>query len=112
MFGTWRRLMSWQSSSFRRFSNRAGEPESRYVVINLGTGRGVTVRELVTAFEKVIGKTINKKEMPPRPGDVAGAYANADTAKRLIGWEARLPIEKGIADALRWGEIRDTIIHY
>jgi UDP-glucose 4-epimerase len=97
---------------FPQIFERAGDPESHYVVINLGTGRGVTVRELVTAFEKVIGKTINKKEMPPRPGDVAGAYANADTARRLIGWEASLPIEKGIADALRWGEIRNTIIHY
>jgi UDP-glucose 4-epimerase len=97
---------------FPQIFERSGSPESRYVVINLGTGRGVTVRELVNAFEKVIGKTINKKEMPPRPGDVAGAYANADTAKRLIGWEARLPIEKGIADALRWGEIRGSIIHY
>jgi UDP-glucose 4-epimerase len=88
------------------------DTESRYVVINLGTGHGVTVRELVTAFEKVVGKTINKVEKPPRPGDVAGAYANADTARRLIGWEARLPIEEGIADALRWGEIREQILHY
>ncbi len=92
---------------FERANNSAG-----YVVINLGTGRGVTVKELVTAFEKVYGKTINKIERPPRPGDVAGAYANADTASRLIGWKASLPIEQGIADALKWGEIRETIIHY
>src|SRR5512146_3023480 len=91
---------------------RAGNPESRYVVINLGTGRGLTVRELVNAFEKVYGKELNKVEKPPRLGDVAGAYANADTAKRLIGWEAKLPVEKGIADALRWGEIRQRILHY
>jgi UDP-glucose 4-epimerase len=97
---------------FPQIFERSGSPESRYVVINLGTGRGVTVRELVTAFETVFGQTINKKEMPPRPGDVAGAYANADTAKRLIGWEARLPIEKGIEDALRWGEIRNGILKF
>ena len=97
---------------FPQIFERAGDPENRYVVINLGTGRGVTVRELVTAFETVIGKTINKQETPPRPGDVAGAYANADTARRLIGWEAKLPIEKGIEDALRWAEIRASILHY
>jgi len=91
---------------------RAPEPRERYVVINLGTGRGVTVRELVNAFENVYGRTINKIEKPPRPGDVAGAYANADTARRLIGWEAKLSIEQGIADALRWGEIREQILHY
>lgn len=97
---------------FSEIFKRSGSPESRYVVINLGTGHGVTVRELVTAFEKVYGQKINKVEKPPRPGDVAGAYANADTARRLIGWEAKLPIEQGIADALRWGEIREEIIHY
>ncbi len=97
---------------FSQLFDRAGSPDSRYIVINLGTGRGVTVRELVTAFETVYGKPINKVERPPRPGDVAGAYANADTARRLIGWEAKLPIEKGIADALRWGEIRHQIIHF
>ena len=97
---------------FQQVFERAGNPPDRYLVINLGTGHGVTVRELVTAFEKVYGKQINKVERQPRPGDVAGAYANADTAKRLIGWEATLPIEQGIADALRWGEMRENIIHY
>ncbi len=87
-------------------------PETPYVVINLGTGRGVTVREMVDAFEKVIGKAINKAEKPPRPGDVAGAYANANKAKDLLDWEAELPIEKGIEDALKWGEIRENILNF
>jgi UDP-glucose 4-epimerase len=90
----------------------AGNPTSNYLVINLGTGRGVTVRELVTAFEKVYGQKINKKETGPRPGDVAGAYTNADTAKRLLGWEAELPIEQGISDALKWGELRNKILKF
>lgn len=98
--------------NFEQIFQRADAPDTRYVVINLGTGRGVTVRELVNAFEKVYGQTIKKKELPPRPGDVAGAYANADTARRLIGWEAKLPIEQGIADALRWGQIREEILHF
>lgn len=81
-----------------------------YQVINLGTGRGVTVRELVEAFESVYGQKINKVERPPRPGDVAGAYANADTAKRLLDWEASLTIQQGIADALKWGKLRETLL--
>lgn len=89
---------------------RAGHPEDNYLVINLGTGHGVTVRELVAAFEKVYGQTVNKREMPPRPGDVAGAYANADTALKLLGWKAELPIEKGIEDALRWGDMRGKLL--
>jgi UDP-glucose 4-epimerase len=97
---------------FDRVFERAGNPEDNYLVINLGTGKGVTVKELVTAFEKVYGKTINKRIAPPRPGDVAGAYASADKALKLIGWKAQLPVEQGISDALKWGEIRETILDF
>jgi UDP-glucose 4-epimerase len=91
---------------------RAGNPADNYLVINLGNGKGVTVRELVAAFEKVWGKPIPKGEYPPRPGDVAGAYANGDTAGRLLGWEAQLSIEQGIADALKWGDLRESVLGY
>jgi UDP-glucose 4-epimerase len=99
-------------TQFDNVFERAGSPTSNYLVINLGTGRGVTVRELVTAFEKVYGQTINKKETGPRPGDVAGSYTNADTAKRLLGWQAELSIEQGISDALKWGELREKILKF
>ncbi|MCX8024012.1 MAG: UDP-glucose 4-epimerase GalE [Thermanaerothrix sp.] len=89
---------------------RAGNPPDRYLVINLGTGRGVTVRELLDAFQKVIGQQIPVREAPPRPGDIAGSFANADTAERLLGWKARLSIEDGIRDALRWAEKRKEIL--
>ncbi len=99
-------------ADFDKAFERAGNPTDRYLVINLGTGHGVTVRELVTAFEKVYGQQINKRESPPRPGDIAGSYASADRALQLLGWQARLPIEQGIADALRWAEVREKILHY
>lgn len=88
------------------------DSQLKYLVINLGTGRGVTVREFVTAFEKVLGREIPKRDMPARPGDVPGAYANADTARRLLHWEAQLPIEQGISDALQWGEMRKDLLKY
>jgi len=91
---------------------RAGNPEDNYLVINLGTGHGVTVREILLAFEKVYGEKLPVREAPPRPGDNAGSYANADRAKALLGWEARLSIEQGIEDALRWGEARKDILGY
>lgn len=90
----------------------AADPETPYVVVNLGTGNGVTVRELLEAFEQVYGKTIPTAEMPPRPGDVAGSYANADKAWTLLGWKAVLPIEQGIADALKWGESREDLLDF
>jgi len=88
----------------------AGNPEDNYLVINLGTGRGVTVRELVTAFEVVVGKEINKADGPRRPGDTTGSFCNADTAKNLLGWKAKLSIENGISDALKWGAKRDSVL--
>jgi len=99
-------------TDFDKVFERAANPREDYLVINLGTGRGVTVRELVTAFEKVYGQKINKRETGPRPGDVAGSYTNADKAYRLLHWKAELTIEDGISDALKWGGIRESILKY
>lgn len=100
-------------TDFDAVFERAGERGADgYLAINLGSGNGVTVRELVTAFENVVGHPINKREMPPRPGDVAGAYANADTAARLLGWKAQLSIEDAVRHALAWAEKRPAILGY
>lgn len=87
----------------------AGE-SGRYGVINLGTGNGVTVREFVQAFQKVYGAKINLSEAPARPGDVAGAFANADRAKDLLGWSTKLNVEDAISDSLKWGKLRDSVL--
>lgn len=91
---------------------RSEDPSNPYLVINLGTGNGVTVKELVSIFEYVLGREVNKAETEPRPGDVAGAYASCERAKNLIDWEAKYSIEDGIRDAFRWDEIRETILNY
>jgi UDP-glucose 4-epimerase len=85
--------------------------DTGFIPINLGTGHGVTVRELVTAFENVTKKPLSVKESPRRPGDVAGSFANADTAQNLIHWKAELSIEEGIQSALKWkAKLRDLKI--
>ncbi|TGE33800.1 UDP-glucose 4-epimerase GalE [Desulfosporosinus sp. Sb-LF] len=84
--------------------------DNSFAVLNLGTGKGVTVFELVEAFERVYGKVVKKEIALARPGDVAGAYANAETALKLIGWRAEKSIDEGIADALKWDLLRETII--
>ena len=81
-------------------------------VINIGTGDGVTVRELIASFEKVFGAAVPTIEAPPRPGDVVGAYANVDRAASLLDWRAELSIDEAIASALAWAEKRQEILGY
>ena len=94
---------------FEELSKDSGKSVS-YTPINLGSGNGVTVKELVQAFEKVDKKPLPKREAPPRDGDVAGSYANADKAYKLLDWSTKLSIEEGISDALRWAAVRDRVI--
>ena len=82
------------------------------VIINVGTGDGTTVRELVAAFERVFGQPVPIREAESRPGDVPGAYANVDRSHELLGWRAELTIEDAIASALAWGEKRQEILGY
>lgn len=70
--------------------------------INLGTGNGISVLELVDAFEKASGVKINYKITDRRPGDPAKVYANADKAKKLLGWEARFGVEQMCRDSWNW----------
>lgn len=87
-----------------------GEAENGYLVINVGLGGGVTVREIVEAFKRVYKKPFPIMEAPPRPGDVAGAYASVERARKLLNWEPKLTIEDGISDALKWNEARKEIL--
>ena len=80
--------------------------------LNLGTGRGVTVRELVAAVETVLGRPVPVQEVPRRAGDTAGAYANVDRARRWLGWSAQHSLEEGVASAVAWAERREQVLGY
>lgn len=80
-----------------------------YRVINLGTGGGVTVRELVAAFERVTGSALAVEESPRRPGDQAGAFAIVDLAEELLDWRAQRSIDDGVRDALAWADKLRTL---
>lgn len=84
--------------------------DSAYEVINLGTGTGITVFELVAAFAEVTGEEMPVRTAPPRPGDVVGCRTTADKAGRVLGWSTRLTVADGIADALAWSaKLRDLL---
>ncbi len=79
------------------------------VTVNLGTGNGTTVLELVKAFETATGREIPLNIAPRRAGDVASYYANPALAEQLFGWKAALNVEDMCRDAWRWQAARAGI---
>lgn len=71
-------------------------------VYNLGTGRGYSVLEIVSAFEKATGVHIPYSIVERRPGDIAACFADPGKAKQELGWTAERGIEEMCADAWRW----------
>jgi UDP-glucose 4-epimerase len=72
------------------------------VAINLGTGRGHSVLEMIRAMEAVIGRPLPHRVVARRPGDIASCYASADLAAARLGWRARRGLEEMCVDAWRW----------
>ncbi len=72
------------------------------LTVNLGTGHGVSVLELVRAFERASGRAIPCEIAPRRAGDVAAYYADPALAERLLGWKATRDLDAMCADSWRW----------
>lgn len=72
------------------------------LAVNLGTGEGYSVLEMVKSFEAASNKTIKYKVVEPRSGDVAECYADPSFALKVLGWKASLDINKMCEDAWRW----------
>lgn len=81
---------------------RALESQQGLVTVNLGTGKGCSVLELVKAFEQASGKVVKYRLVGRRAGDVATCYADPSLAKQLFGWQAKLDINAMCKDAWRW----------
>lgn len=74
------------------------------IPINLGSGRGCSVLEVIQAYEKACGHRIPYEIAPRRPGDLPSFFANADRAKELLGWSAKRSLEAMCADSWRFEE--------
>ncbi len=79
-----------------------GQMEKGCEVYNIGTGRPVSVLELVNAFEKVNGLKLNYKFAPRRAGDVTAIWADPSLANRVLGWKAERSVEETLAAAWAW----------
>ena len=75
---------------------------SGVLTVNLGTGRGYSVLEMVHAFAAVSGKPVPYRIVERRQGDIAQCYADPAFARKLLGWQAQLGIDAMCADAWRW----------
>ena len=72
------------------------------LTLNLGTGRGISVLELVRVFERISGLEVPLRMAPRRPGDIAAIWADPEAAARILGWKARRSIDHMCADGWRW----------
>ena len=72
------------------------------VTVNLGTGRGHSVLELIAAFEQASGRAVPYDIAARRPGDVAACYADASLARQLLGWQSRRDLAAMCEDSWRW----------
>ena len=70
--------------------------------VNLGVGRGCSVREIIRAFEEATGEKVPCSDGPRRPGDAPVSYADASKALRLFGWKAEKSIVDMCRDSWRW----------
>lgn len=72
------------------------------ITVNLGTGKGYSVLDMVHAFERASGRRVPYRVAPRRSGDVARCYADPELAARLLGWRAERGIDAMCADTWRW----------
>ena len=85
------------AAALRTLAQREG-----MLTVNLGTGHGYSVLDVIRAFEKASGRKVAHKIVDRRPGDVAMSYADASLAKELLGWAAGRSIDDMCRDAWNW----------
>jgi len=79
-----------------------GTNKHSYEVYNLGTGKGLSVMDVVRAFEKATGRKVNFRIYPRRPGDISAVYADTTLANNELGWKAEASIEATLLSAWNW----------
>jgi UDP-glucose 4-epimerase len=81
------------------YLNNSKEPVT---ILNIGTGRGTSVLEVINTFEKVNNIKVPHVIGPRRPGDIATCYASPAKAEKILGWKAELSLEQALKDTWNW----------
>ncbi|MFA6334513.1 MAG: UDP-glucose 4-epimerase GalE [Bacteroidales bacterium] len=89
-------------AAIERLLERAGEMKKNIEYFNLGTGRGLSVLELIDIFQKVTGMAVPYRITGRRAGDVEQVWADPSLANKVLGWRAETPIEEILISAWKW----------
>jgi UDP-glucose 4-epimerase len=84
-------------AALRRLFDHSGS-----VTVNLGTGRGYSVLDVVAAYARASGREVPYEIKPRRPGDIAACWADPALARRLLGWSAQFDLARMCEDSWRW----------
>ena len=76
--------------------------ELGYEIINLGGHESISINDLITKFEKAIGKKAVREYQPAHPADMSASWADVKKARRLLGWSPRVSLDEGIEQVVRW----------
>jgi UDP-glucose-4-epimerase GalE len=83
--------------------------QGRSAALNLGTGKGHSVREVISTIERITGREAPKRTTPRRPGDPPELVADPSLAERTLHWKARRSLEEIVATAWKWSESRRAL---
>jgi UDP-glucose 4-epimerase len=78
------------------------DTEGMVTTLNLGTGKGISVLEVINTFERVNNVKVPYTIGPRREGDIASCYASPEKAEKLLDWKAELSLEQALRDAWQW----------
>jgi UDP-glucose 4-epimerase len=82
------------------------ETKNRYEVFNLGTGKEISVMEVIRSFERVTGLKLNYRIVPRRPGDIVKIWADPSYANKELGWQAEKSLDDMMKSAWEWEKVR------
>lgn len=95
----------------RQALDKLFEASIGFQAINLGSGKGYSVFDILRSFEKVVGKEIPFEITDRRPGDIDESVASIEKAKKFLGWEPRFGIERMCADSWKWQQKNPNGFH-
>ncbi len=84
------------------------EQNSKSIAVNLGSGKGASVKEILDAVEKVSGRQVQRRIVPRRPGDPPALVADPSRAESILHWKAQRSLEQIVATAWKWKQSQQT----